>query len=91
LFPQYDVIMQVLMTRLARARNIGSATRGLIAAAISNEETLTIRALADRAGLSARRVQTIYRDDVSLSSKQLIRISRLQRVLAIRRRDATLA
>jgi AraC-like DNA-binding protein len=58
-------------------RHIGRAELG---------RPLSVRELAATSGLSARRVQMIFRDDVGLSPKQLLRIDRLQRVLALAQR-----
>jgi AraC-like DNA-binding protein len=41
--------------------------------------------LAARVGLGTRRVQAMFRDDVGLAPKQLVRITRLQRALQLRR------
>ena len=70
-------------------RQIGRADFGLRTAAglvhLAERAThaMSVRALAATSGLSARRVQMIFRDDVGLSPKQLLRINRLQRVLAL--------
>jgi AraC-like DNA-binding protein len=70
-------------------RHIGAAQHelravaGLVRLAGSSAQPLSVRALAAMSGLSARRVQMIFRDDVGLSPKQLLRINRLHRVLAL--------
>jgi AraC-like DNA-binding protein len=88
---QLDIIMRTLNKRLARARQVSAVAQRLTSLSTQSREPLTTRALAAHAGLSARRVQSIFRDDVGLSPKQLLRISRLQRALALRRGNDTLS
>jgi AraC-like DNA-binding protein len=70
-------------------RHIGPAdfglhtVAGLVRLAGISTHPMSVRSLAAMSGLSARRVQMIFRDDVGLSPKQLLRINRLQRVLAL--------
>jgi AraC-like DNA-binding protein len=56
---------------------------GLVRLAGTSTRPLSVRTLAATSGLSARRVQMIFRDDVGLTPKQLLRINRLQHVLAL--------
>jgi AraC-like DNA-binding protein len=58
-------------------------TAGLVHLAGTSAHPMSVRTLAAMSGFSARRVQMIFRDDVGLSPKQLLRINRLQRVLAL--------
>jgi AraC-like DNA-binding protein len=89
--PQLDAIMRTLNSRLARARQVGDVAHRLTSLSTQSHEPLTTRALAAHVGLSARRVQSIFRNDVGLSPKQLLRISRLQRALALHRSNGTLS
>jgi AraC-like DNA-binding protein len=50
-----------------------------------------VNGLARRAGVSTRRVQSLFRDRVGLSPKQLLRIARFQHALALARTNAGLS
>jgi AraC-like DNA-binding protein len=57
----------------------------LVQLATTSREPLSVRELAREGGWSERRVQLVFRDAVGLAPKQLIRITRFQRALALRR------
>ena len=82
---RYDRIVQVLTLRLARARPVDARLPSLAALIVERRDPLTVRAVAREAGLGVRRVQQLFRDDVGLSPKQLHRITRFQRALALGR------
>lgn len=63
----------------------GPAAMALATRLMRDHDVPTIRALADDVGLTTRRVQAIFADQVGLSPKALSRISRLQRALAYAR------
>jgi AraC-like DNA-binding protein len=76
-----------LIEQHVRRVELGPGTAaGLVRLATASARPLSVRELAATSGLSARRVQMIFRDDVGLSPKQLLRIDRFQRVLALAQR-----
>jgi AraC-like DNA-binding protein len=82
---QHAALGDVLMRQLARARKVDARLIGLVRHVGGTGEPFTVRGLARHAGLSVRRVQCLFEDDVGLSPKQLHRIHRFQRALALRR------
>jgi AraC-like DNA-binding protein len=54
-------------------------------------ESMSVRGVARHAGLSTRRVQTMFAERVGLSPKQLMRISRFQRALQLARERPSLS
>jgi len=82
---RYERIAQVLTRRLARARPVDARLPRLAALVAERHDPLTVRAVARETGLGVRRVQQLFRDDVGLSPKQLHRITRFQRALALGR------
>jgi AraC-like DNA-binding protein len=80
-------VFALIERHLGRSRFDRRAAAGLVRLAITSSQPSSVRALAALSGLSARRVQMIFRDDVGLSPKQLLRINRLQRVLALAQSD----
>ena len=85
-----DRIVAVLMQRLARARTIDARLPRLAALVAERRDALSVRAIARETGLGVRRVQQLFRDDVGLSPKQLHRITRFQRALALARAESRL-
>ena len=57
----------------------------LVALVSERREPMTVRAVARETGIGLRRVQQLFRNDVGLSPKQLHRITRFQRALALGR------
>jgi transcriptional regulator GlxA family with amidase domain len=76
-------VFSLIERRVGRAKFSGRAAAGLVRLAGASARPSSVRVLAAMSGLSARRVQMIFRDDVGLSPKQLLRINRLHRALAL--------
>ena len=87
---QLEAICERLTSRLRTARASDSRVPALVALIDSVREPFTVRGLARHAGLGVRRVQALFRDDVGLSPKQLLRIHRYQRALATYRAEPRL-
>ena len=87
---RFDAICARLTRQLGRARGVDSRVAALMGLIDGKPEPFTVRGLARHAGLGVRRVQAIFRDEVGLSPKQLHRIHRYQRALAIRRAEPRL-
>lgn len=87
---QRDVIVDVLMRSLTRMRPADARLPRLVALVGRRREPLTVRGVARETGLGVRRVQQLFRDDVGLSPKQLHRIARFQRALALGRAQPAL-
>lgn len=87
---RHETLISVLTRHVARARRVDPRMPHLMSLALSQPESFTVRGLAGEAGLSMRRVQGLFRDDVGLSPKQLHRIARFQRALALRRQQPRL-
>jgi len=87
---RFDTICGHLTRQLGRARGVDSRVPTLIAVIEAVREPFTVRGLARYAGLGVRRVQALFRDEVGLSPKQLHRIHRYQRALAIHRAEPRL-
>lgn len=82
---QRDLIVGVLMRRLARTRPVDTRLPRLTALVAERRDALTVRAVARETGLGVRRLQQLFRDDVGLSPRQLHRIVRFQHALALGR------
>lgn len=78
-------IVDVLTRSFARARSVDARLPRLVALVAQRREPLTVRGVARETGLGVRRVQQLFREDVGLSPKQLHRIARFQRALALGR------
>lgn len=63
----------------------------LVMFATSGSETATVSTLSRSAGVSTRRLQTLFRDHVGLSPKQLLRVTRFQRALRMARMEPRLS
>lgn len=87
---QFDMIVVRLLRRLEAARPMDARVRHLTQIVVDRREPFTVRGLARHAGLSVRRVQLLFRDDVGLSPKQMHRIHRYQCALAIHRAHSRL-
>jgi AraC-like DNA-binding protein len=87
---RYDAICARLTRYLRRARRLERRLPSLVARIVDHDEPFTVRSLARDAGLSVRCVQHLFRDDVGLSPKQVQRIQRYQRALAIHRANPRL-
>lgn len=80
-------VFSLIERHVGHAKAGRRAAAGLVRMAGTAARVPSVRELAAASGLSVRRVQMIFRDDVGLSPKQLLRINRLQRVLALAQRD----
>jgi len=77
-----------------RARNVkrpDAHVPRLVAFASAGSETTSVGRLARAAGVSTRRIQALFRDQVGLSPKQLLRITRFQCALRLARTRPTLS
>ena len=71
-----------------RARNVKRPETHiprLVAFASQASEATSVSRLAREAGVSTRRIQTLFRDQVGLTPKQLLRVTRFQRALRLAR------
>lgn len=82
---QQEILIAALEGHHVRARAFDRRLARLMATVAEHREPFTVRALARHVGLSVRRVQRLFRDDVGLSPVQAHRIARFQRALSIRR------
>lgn len=82
-----EAICARLTRQLDRARGVDSRVAALIAVIERLREPFSLNGLARHAGLGVRSVQALFRDEVGLSPKQLHRIHRYQRALAIHRAE----
>lgn len=81
------------LASLVRALSVHAASptiedvriRGILDAVVAHNVDYSVRGLANHLGLGARRVDALFRDHVGLSPKQVLRIYRFQRALALRR------
>jgi transcriptional regulator GlxA family with amidase domain len=88
---QRRAIVAGLTRHATRLLDTGDALMRLVAFAAGSREPMTVRALAREVGLGTRRVQVLFRDGVGPSPKQLLRITRYQRALSLRREHARLS
>jgi AraC-like DNA-binding protein len=82
---QYDVIVAGLSRRLVGAHAVDSRSSRLIALVTGRREPFTVRGLARHVGLSVRRIELLFRDEIGLSPKHVHRIHRYQHALSLRR------
>jgi AraC-like DNA-binding protein len=85
-----QLLVALLTQRAQRLRAADGVLPRLFSFIAAASEPMSVRGLALAAGLSTRRVQTLFRDGVGLSPKQVLRITRLQRAFGMRRADASL-
>ena len=86
---QLTSLVEILTHHALRARVVDSRLASMISS-VAAEQEFSVRGLARHAGLSVRRVQRLFEDDVGLSPKQMHRIQRIQRALALRRANPRL-
>jgi AraC-like DNA-binding protein len=79
-----SLLFGALTERLARVRPISSKLPGLAALA-ARGGVASVKALSAAAGMSERRVQSLFALHVGLSPKTLMRIARFQRAIALAR------
>ena len=82
---QLEMLIDVLGRHVDGARPTDHRVSRLMAIVAEHRHPFTVRGLARHVGLSTRRVQLLFRDDVGLSPILAHRISRFQRALALRR------
>jgi AraC-like DNA-binding protein len=85
------LIWESLEACISRSRSLDPRIAALANMAIWQRESGSVGELARRAGLGARRVQALFRDEVGLTPKQLLRINRFQRALGIARSKPNLS
>jgi len=78
-------IIEALLQRASRLELPSANVPRLVAFASASSETTSVSRLARQAGVSSRRIQLVFRDQVGLSPKQLLRITRFQRALRLAR------
>src|SRR5262245_25339704 len=88
---RYNAIVAVLTKRVTRVAPVNSVLPALVEIAQRSRDVMSVRRLARQAGISARRVQMLFRDRVGLSPKQLLRITRFQRALGLARAHSALS
>ncbi len=88
---RYDAIISALSKHAKRVAPVDGVLPQLVNLVERGHETMSVAGLARHVGLSTRRVQVCFRDSVGLSPKQLLRIARFQRALAVARARPTLA
>jgi AraC-like DNA-binding protein len=77
-----------MLTRYASRMSLPSASvPQLVMFATSGSDAASVSKLSRAAGVSTRRLQTLFRDHVGLSPKQLLRVTRFQRALRIARTE----
>ena len=75
-----------VLTRHASRMSVSCATvPHLVMFAASGSDVDSVSKLSGAAGVSTRRLQTLFRDHVGLSPKQLLRVTRFQRALRMAR------
>jgi AraC-like DNA-binding protein len=79
-----------LLDRLPRVRAVDAKVPALAALA-AHDGVSTVKKLASISGLSVRRVQTLFAENVGISPKALMRLARFQRAIALARRSATMS
>ena len=88
---RYAAIVAALLRRASRVAPSDELLPQLVALAENRRDPLSVRGMARHVGLSTRRVQTLFRDAVGLSPKQLLRIARFQRALGLARLNPALS
>jgi AraC-like DNA-binding protein len=78
-------IVDALVRRASRLELPSVNAPRLVMFASASSETTSVSRLARQAGVSSRRIQLLFRDQVGLSPKQLLRITRFQRALRLAR------
>jgi len=82
---RYATIVGALTERFASLAPADDVLPGLVDVAQRSRDVMSVRHLARHTGISARRIQMLFRDRVGLSPKQLLRITRFQRALGAAR------
>jgi AraC-like DNA-binding protein len=85
-----EVLLSALAERLSQAQSLDSRLPALARLAMQGN-VVTVKGLSEAAGVSVRRVQTLFADHVGLSPKALMRIARFQRAMTLARNDSALS
>ncbi|HEY4303214.1 MAG TPA: helix-turn-helix domain-containing protein [Gemmatimonadaceae bacterium] len=88
---QLEYLVAVLSSHVSSIMPPHDRLNRVIAHVTTSSVDHTVRTLAKEIGLGARRVDALFREHVGLSPKQLLRIHRFQRALALRRAMPTLS
>lgn len=82
---QLSALVKALTERVRHARALEERVGRLVTHIVSATQPFTMRGLARDVGLSVRRVQRLFTEDVGLSPKQLHRINRFRSALRLRK------
>jgi AraC-like DNA-binding protein len=85
------MLVDALSTRAACTPSPAAMVPRLVSFAARGTETANVRRISRDAGVSTRHLQTVFRDHVGLTPKQLLRVTRFQRALRIARAEPTLS
>jgi AraC-like DNA-binding protein len=81
----FDFLVQALTAHLSSMARPDARMSQLVDYVVGGNVDYSVRGLATEVGLSAPRVDGMFRSHVGLSPKQLLRITRFQRALSLRR------
>jgi AraC-like DNA-binding protein len=85
-----ELILAALQERVARTGSLDPRLPALARLATEGG-VVTVKGLSSIAGISVRRVQTLFAASVGLSPKELMRIARFQRAMALARGDSSMS
>ena len=80
-----SALVDALLQRASRLEVPSANVPRLVTFASASSEATSVSRMARQAGVSSRRIQLLFRDQVGLSPKQLLRITRFQRALRLAR------
>jgi AraC-like DNA-binding protein len=86
-----QLLVDALLKRAAGTRPPSASVPRLVSFAARESETANVRNISRKAGVSTRQLQSVFRDHVGLTPKQLLRVTRFQRALRIARNEPTLS
>jgi len=84
-------LVDALLHRAARTVPPAASVPRLVSFAARGSETANVRQISREAGVSTRQLQSVFRDHVGLTPKQLLRVTRFQRALRIARGEPRLS
>ena len=84
-------LVDALLKRARSATPPAATVPRLVAFAARGSETSNVRTISREAGVSTRQLQSVFRDHVGLTPKQLLRVTRFQRALRIARAEPALS
>ncbi len=88
---RYAAIVDAIGQRMSKVRPAAPMLRSAVRYVMAQREPMTVRMLAERTGVSVRRLQTQFAEQVGMPPKLLMRIARFQHALAIARDNPSLA